>query len=84
MGTLDGKTAVVTGGSRGTGRAIVQRLADEGASVAFSFVANQAAADEVVAAAAGPGSTGTGSSSKPGECADSSWISGVNMRIHPV
>ena len=53
MGTLEGKTAVVTGGSRGIGRAIVQRLADEGASVAFSFVANQAAADEVVAAAAG-------------------------------
>ncbi len=55
MGTLEGKTAVVTGGSRGIGRAIVQRLADEGASVAFSFVANRAAADEVVAASAGPG-----------------------------
>ena len=50
MGTLDGKTAVVTGGSRGIGRAIVQRLGAEGASVAFSYVANQAAADEVVAA----------------------------------
>ncbi|HET7018766.1 MAG TPA: SDR family oxidoreductase [Streptosporangiaceae bacterium] len=58
MGTLEGKTAVVTGGSRGIGRAIVQRLADEGASVAFSFVANQAAADEVVAAVSAGGSGG--------------------------
>ena len=55
MGTLEGKNAVVTGGSRGIGRAIVQRLADEGASIAFSFVANQAAADEVIAAAGGAG-----------------------------
>ncbi len=55
MGTLDGKTAVVTGGSRGIGRAIVKRLADDGASVAFSFLTNQAAADEVVAAAGSPG-----------------------------
>ncbi len=60
MGTLEGKTAVVTGGSRGIGRAIVLRLAAEGASVAFSFLANQAAADEVVAlAGSGPGSTGS-------------------------
>jgi 3-oxoacyl-[acyl-carrier protein] reductase len=51
MGTLDGKTAVVTGGSRGIGRAIVQRLAAEGASVVFSFLASQQAADELVAAA---------------------------------
>jgi 3-oxoacyl-[acyl-carrier protein] reductase len=64
MGTLEGKTAVVTGGSRGIGRAIVQRLAAEGASVAFSFVANQAAADEVVAWAGS--SSGSSSSSGSG------------------
>lgn len=45
--TLTGKTAVVTGGSRGIGRAIVQRLARDGARVAFSFRQDKAAADSL-------------------------------------
>lgn len=47
MGILSGKGAVVTGGSRGIGRAIVERLAADGADVLFTFRANQKAADEV-------------------------------------
>lgn len=43
--TLTGKTAVVTGGSRGIGRAIVRRLAQDGARVVFSFREDDAAAD---------------------------------------
>jgi 3-oxoacyl-[acyl-carrier protein] reductase len=49
VGSLAGKTALVTGGSRGIGRAIVQRLANDGASVVFSFVKDRCAAEEVVA-----------------------------------
>ena len=37
MGLLQGKTAIITGGSRGIGEAIVRRFAAEGANVAFTY-----------------------------------------------
>ena len=48
---LRGKTALVTGGSRGIGRGIVERLVADGADVVFSYASNREAAEEVVAAA---------------------------------
>jgi 3-oxoacyl-[acyl-carrier protein] reductase len=47
---LSGRCAVVTGGSRGIGRAIVLRLAGQGADIAFSFRGNALAAADTVAA----------------------------------
>jgi 3-oxoacyl-[acyl-carrier protein] reductase len=47
---IAGKTAIVTGGSRGIGRAIVLLFAAEGADVTFFYRGNTAAADDVVAA----------------------------------
>lgn len=44
------KTALVTGGSRGIGRAIVELLAKKGWQVAFCYRENESAADEVRAA----------------------------------
>jgi 3-oxoacyl-[acyl-carrier protein] reductase len=46
---LSGKTALVTGGSRGIGKAIVLRLARQGADIAFSYRGNADAAAATVA-----------------------------------
>ncbi|MFD7257735.1 SDR family oxidoreductase [Streptomyces sp. NPDC059874] len=48
MGKLNGKTALVTGSSRGIGRAIALALAAEGARVAVHYAGNEAAAKETV------------------------------------
>ena len=48
--TLEGKVAVVTGGSQGIGAAIAKKLASEGADIAILYVGNPAPAEETVAA----------------------------------
>ena len=50
---FEDRTAVVTGGGRGIGRAICQMLAERGARVAVNFERNQQAADETISMIAG-------------------------------
>lgn len=48
MSVLKGKVALVTGGSRGIGAAIVRKLASEGADVAFTFISSPQKAEAIV------------------------------------
>ena len=72
MGQLDGRIALVTGGSRGIGRGISELLAAEGATVAVNFRRDREAADETVSAitaAGGSAAAYAASVDDPGECA---------------
>ena len=49
MRSLQGKIAFVQGGSRGIGAAIVKRLAQDGAAVAFTYISSGERAEKVAA-----------------------------------
>ncbi|WP_328446630.1 SDR family oxidoreductase [Streptomyces sp. NBC_00386] len=66
QGTMNGKVALVTGGSRGIGAATALRLAQEGADVAVTYVRGKEAAEGVVRGVEGLGRRGLAL------CADSS------------
>jgi 3-oxoacyl-[acyl-carrier protein] reductase len=55
MKTLEGKIALVTGGSRGIGAAVVHRLATEGAHVAFTYSSSPERAENVLKVVQGLG-----------------------------
>ncbi|PSN08432.1 SDR family oxidoreductase [Siccibacter turicensis] len=62
MTSLNGKSVLVTGGSRGIGAAIVKRFASEGASVTFSYSGSREAAEQLAKE--------TGSTALPSDSAD--------------
>ena len=51
MGLLNGKVALITGGSRGIGESIVMSFANEGADIAFTYVSSEEKANAVADAA---------------------------------
>ena len=56
--TLEGKTALITGGSRGIGRGIALKLSQQGAKVAINYYENETAARETLAKVQACGSDG--------------------------
>ena len=48
MGQLEGKVAIITGGTRGIGKGLVAAYVQEGAKVVFSYRSSSAAAEEII------------------------------------
>ena len=73
---LKGKTAVVTGGSRGIGKAICLKFAENGADIAFLYAGNTAKAEETVKEL-----EGLGVKAKAYQCNDADAVAAVIKEI---
>ncbi|MCY3505801.1 MAG: 3-oxoacyl-[acyl-carrier-protein] reductase [Chloroflexi bacterium] len=79
MSELEGRRALVTGGSRGIGRAICIELARAGASVAVNYNASEDAAREVVAAIEAEGGTAVAISADVAESDQAAGLIGATV-----
>jgi 3-oxoacyl-[acyl-carrier protein] reductase len=70
------RVAIVTGGSRGIGRSVVQRLAGDGFSVAVGYAANRAEADAAVSEAEAAGARAIAVSP------EGHWVNGQTVRVN--
>ena len=70
MKLLEGKVALVTGATRGIGRAIALRFAENGANVAFTYLSSVAAAESLVAEIEALGGRAMGYASNAADFAD--------------
>ena len=70
MKLLEGKVALVTGATRGIGRAIALRFAEQGANVAFTYLSSVAAAESLVAEIEALGVRAVGCASNAADFAD--------------
>jgi glucose 1-dehydrogenase len=67
---LTGKTAAITGGDQGIGRAIAERFAEEGADIAVCYRKNKVGADEVISKITQKGRKGVSMQCDVGKVAD--------------
>lgn len=78
---FEDQVAIVTGGSRGIGRAIVRTLVQSGARVAFTYASNQEAADNVVGELVGNGTPEGNVVAHQGNAADSERASEIVKEV---
>ena len=74
MSTLQGKIALVTGGGRGIGRAIVEELAAAGATVAFTYKSSSGVSEDLASALRAKGHTVTAHQSDAASTADAAAL----------
>ncbi|MEW6509550.1 MAG: 3-oxoacyl-[acyl-carrier-protein] reductase [Bacteroidota bacterium] len=82
MSSLQGKVAIVTGGARGIGKAIVRHLAEAGATVAFTYRSSSGPAEELAASLRSKGHTVTAHQSDAASTSAASAVVDEVLKTH--